>query len=73
VKLAITFAFFGICLVLFGLLFFTTGGPCRVDSCGPSINEIAVYSGFVLIGAAVLRVVWAPLRSLWDLRRDGKL
>jgi hypothetical protein len=71
VKLAITFAFFGTCLVLFGLLFFTTGG-CRVDSCGPSIQEIAFYSGFVLIGAAVIRLAWAPMRSLWDLRRDGR-
>jgi hypothetical protein len=59
-KLALGLMLVGLALFAFSIMFMTIGGPCRVESCGPSINALAGLAAIAFLVLAVVAVIRRP-------------
>jgi hypothetical protein len=59
-KLAIGLVVAGLASSVLGLVYLPIGGPCPVESCGPSVNEVALLAGGVLIVLGIVAGILRP-------------
>ncbi|MGH2702148.1 MAG: hypothetical protein ACRDJ2_10300 [Actinomycetota bacterium] len=59
-KLAAGLFVAGLALAFFGITLVTIGGPCPLESCGPSINELALLAGGALMVSGIVAGILRP-------------
>lgn len=59
--------------ILFGVMFASIGGPCRVADCGPSLNLVSFWLGVALFATGALIAAFRTIRSVRRADRDDSL